>query len=98
MLVYNKLGYQGVYFISIGLFCLSILYIIFRIEETTGPRAKHCSGNELQERRSTGCNSLFDVIHVKEAFTTCFRYRQNNGRYKVLILIFALCIIVFTYG
>ena len=98
MELYKKVGYLGTYSVSLALFLFCIIYVIVRIKDTRGPMSKHRNESEMQERARISCSQLFDVNYVYSAFVICFKNRENKGRFKILIIILSLCLLVFSFG
>ncbi|KAK7083801.1 hypothetical protein SK128_012844, partial [Halocaridina rubra] len=86
--IYYKLSYIGIYGISASIFFSAIAYSLLRIEDTRGPFSKlHLEHEEFAQRPSNMLKDFFDVQHVKDVYSTCFKLRPNKGRGKILSLI-----------
>ncbi|XP_076058807.1 putative peptidoglycan muropeptide transporter SLC46 [Oratosquilla oratoria] len=97
--IFEKLGYIGIYGIAGGLHFICIIYIIVRIEDTRGPLSRYrLESRELSEKSGNMCTNLFDVKNVKETFVTTVKWRENRGRSKILLLMFALCLLVICFS
>ncbi|XP_045598775.1 lysosomal proton-coupled steroid conjugate and bile acid symporter SLC46A3 isoform X2 [Procambarus clarkii] len=97
--LFYRLGYLGIYGVSEIFFFIAILYTIVHIEDTRGPFSKqHLQSPELVHKPSIMCRDLFDTNHVKDTFAAVMKSRPNKGRARIIMLMAAMCSMLFIYG
>ncbi|XP_053635893.2 lysosomal proton-coupled steroid conjugate and bile acid symporter SLC46A3-like [Cherax quadricarinatus] len=100
--IFSSLGYLGVFSVSGLAFLVAIIYILFYIEDT---KSSSISDNNNLPDLPLGkdvCSSqlrdIFDVRNVMRSLAVAVRRRENYGRAKILSLMTALCLLLFTSG
>lgn len=92
--LYQKLGFYGVYYISTALYVIGLVYGLIRIKEH--PENKD-SNNSPEMRKSCMylITDFFNLTHVKKAFNVTFREGLRRKRVQLIML---MCIIVIVEG
>lgn len=97
--LFYRLGYEGLYGVSGLFFLIAIIYTIVRIEDTRGPFSKHhLEVFELAHRPVNMVKDLFDIENVKRTCAIALKPRPNRGRTKIILLMGAMCCLVFIFG
>lgn len=97
--LFYRLGYLGIYGISGLFFLIAIIYTIVRIEDTRGPFSKHhLEISELANRPDSMLKDLFDTENVKNTCAIVLKSRPHKGRTKIILLMGAMCSLVFVFG
>ncbi|XP_042208942.1 solute carrier family 46 member 3-like isoform X2 [Homarus americanus] len=97
--LFYRLGYAGVYGFSGLFFLFGIIYTIIRIEDTRGPFSKYQPETcELTHRPGNRFRDIFNTKNVKETFAVVMKSRPDRGRAKILLLMTAMCLLLFSFG
>lgn len=90
--LYQKLGFFGVYYISTALYIIAFTYGFVNIKENLGPLP-------LKESAQTPKSFMYLVIdffnlkHIKEAFHTTFKRGPGRRWTKIVMLMFTIIVI-----
>lgn len=90
--LYQKLGFFGVYYISTALYIIAFTYGFVNIKENLGPLP-------LKESAQTPKSFMYLVIdffnlkHIKEAFRTTFKRGPGRRWTKIVMLMFTIIVI-----
>jgi len=91
-ILYQKLGFFGVYYISTALYIIAFTYGFVNIKENSGPLP-------LKESAQTPKSCMYLVIdffnlkHIKEAFYTTFKRGPGRRWTKIVMLMFTIVVI-----
>lgn len=94
----KDLGYDNSFLIVGSIYAICILYILIRIEETRGRRARSDIDQELQPKTNSQLMDLCNCKNVKETFTTTFQKRPNFGRARIILLLLSICLMVMEFS
>lgn len=90
--LYQKLGFFGVYYISTALYMIAFIYGSINIKEHRGPL-------DLKEPTQTSKSCMFLVMdffnlkHIKEAFHATFKKGPRKRWTKIIMLMFTIVVI-----
>ncbi|XP_050422969.1 proton-coupled folate transporter-like [Adelges cooleyi] len=91
-ILFQQLGFYGVYYISTALYLISLIYGIFRIKEN--PKRK----TETEPVQIlTGCtdhiSDFFNINHISEAFKVTFKREPHIRWLKIMMLMFVIVVV-----
>lgn len=76
-ILFNKLGFYGVFLLSIAMYATALIYIYFRIHD-------HEEGQQLDNTSSKGfIRDFFDLSHVKETVKIAFKKGPRNRKKRI---------------
>ncbi|PSN43505.1 hypothetical protein C0J52_13409 [Blattella germanica] len=87
--LYNKIGFYGIFTISASLYVLSFWYGFFRIREVPRHEIEQEKKEEVQDRRCAFVRDFFDVRHIRDTFKVAFKKEKYNRRTRVVMLMIA---------
>ncbi|XP_045467373.1 proton-coupled folate transporter-like [Harmonia axyridis] len=87
---FRILGFYGVYIISIVLFSISITYGYIIIKDDIPGDAKTEEGGD----KKPFLVDLFDLQHIKNTFSICFKEGPNNRKKKICAIMVLVLVIV----
>lgn len=96
-ILYQKLGFYGIYSICSTLYFLGILYGFFYLKDIKSNETHAvCENNKLVKNPSfsTNVKEFFDLIHIKNAFGVTFKKGNDNRRLRILMMMVVLMIIM----
>jgi len=96
-ILYQKLGFYGIYSICSTLYFLGILYGFFYLKDVKNNNTQAvCEDNKFDKKQSFSINvkEFFDLIHIKNAFKVTFKKGNNNRRLRLLMMMVVLMIIM----
>ncbi|KAJ9600011.1 hypothetical protein L9F63_009695, partial [Diploptera punctata] len=95
-ILFDQIGFYGIFSISVSLYVLSFWYGYFRIKEE--PREKTEQEKKEQEiKKGRSCNFLrdfFDIRHIAETFRVAFKEGKHNRKMRVIMLMIACMVII----
>lgn len=98
-ILFQKLGFYGIFSICSSLYVLGLLYGIFFIKD----RNVHGEAMSHQANKSTSnkpgiCLSnvkeFFDLKHIKNAFKVTFKKGNDNRRLRIIMMMLVLMVIM----
>jgi len=96
-ILYQKLGFYGIYSICSTLYFLGILYGFFCLKDVKSSNTQAvCEDNKVGKKQSfsTNVKEFFDLVHIKNAFKVTFKKGNNNRRLRLLMMMVVLMIIM----
>nr|XP_053632535.1 proton-coupled folate transporter-like isoform X2 [Cherax quadricarinatus] len=97
--LFYRLEYLGNYGVSGIIFFIAVIYTIMCIEDTRGPFSRHhLEASELSHKPSIMCRDLFDIKNIKDTFAVVKKPRPNKGQARILLLMGAMCSMLFAFG
>lgn len=85
-IMYNKVGFYGVFGMGMCMYITGLTYALFRVKE---------KGVENDEQKhTTFCKDFFDIKHVKDTFKVVFKKGKRNRRKRVCILMILVMVII----
>lgn len=89
-ITFRKIGFYGVYNISLAIFVFGILYGLAFIKEVSSNKS------ESLTRKKSGCltGDFFNVNHIKEAFFVTFKEGPNNRKRKITMIMLVAFLIM----
>jgi len=85
--IYN--GFYSAYGISTILYIISIVYVVFFVEETM---------TKDRKTKKLTLSNAFSITKVKKTFMTVFRKRNDGTRGPIVLLCILYCLIAMNYG
>lgn len=91
-ILFQKLGFYGIYSICSTMYFLGIVYGFFCIKD----KPVVCENNKLIKNPSFSANvrEFFDLKHIKNAFGVTFKKGQDNRRLRLLMMMIVLMIMM----
>lgn len=97
-ILFQKLGFYGIYTICATMYSMGILYGFFIIKDK---RIKYdtpvvCQDNKLNMKPSlcTNVREFFDLKHIKNAFGVTFKRGDDNRRLRIIMMMIVLMLIM----
>lgn len=86
-IMYHKIGFYGVFGLSLSMYLTGLMYAIFRVKER--PASKE------QERKKVGfCQDFFNWNHIKDTFRVAFKKGKRNRRRKICTIMVLVMVII----
>lgn len=97
-ILFQKLGFYGIYSICSTMYLLGILYGLFilRDPKLNEDSSVDCQNNKILTRQST-CTTVqefFDLKHIKNAFRVTFKKGHDNRRLRIIMMMIVLMMIM----
>lgn len=90
-ILYNKIGFYGVFSLGLCMYITGLVYALFRVKEE-GVKA---AADDDEKRKEIGfCKDFFDLKHVKDTFRVVFKKGKRNRRKRVCILMVLVMVII----
>jgi len=97
-ILFQKLGFYGIYSICSTMYFLGILYGFFCLKDIkrNETQAAVCEDNKFVEKSSflKNVREFFDLVHIKNAFSVTFKKGNDNRRLRILMMMLVLMIIM----
>lgn len=99
-ILFQKLGFYGIFAISSTLYSLGLLYGYFFIEDPRiGKTPVVCLPNKLSknDKQGTTCSDVtdfFDLKHIRNAFGVTFKRGNDNRRLRIIMMMIVLMVIM----
>lgn len=96
-ILYQKLGFYGIYSMCSTLYFMGILYGFFFLKDIQNNDAQAvCEEPKFIKKSSLSTNikEFFDLIHIKNAFKVTFKKGNDNRRLRILMMMIVLMIIM----
>lgn len=96
-ILYQKLGFYGIYSICSTMYLMGILYGFFYLKDVKkNDKQAVCEDNKFIEKPSfsTNVKKFFDLVHIKNAFCITFKRGNDNRRLRILLMMLVLMIIM----
>lgn len=97
-ILFQKLGFYGIYSICSAMYFLGILYGFFCLKDIkrNETQAAVCEDNKFVEKSSflKNVREFFDLVHIKNAFSVTFKKGNDNRRLRILMMMLVLMIIM----
>lgn len=97
-ILFQKLGFYGIYSICSTMYVMGILYGIFILRD---PHYKEgtsvdCHSSKISAHQSicTKIREFFDLKHIKNAFGVTFKRGHDNRRLRIIMMMLVLMIIM----
>lgn len=85
-ILYNKLGFYGVFGLGLCMYVIGLTYALCRVKE---------QGVEIDEKDRKGfCRDFFDLNHVKDTFRVAFKKGKRNRRKRICIIMILVMVII----
>lgn len=92
--LFQKLGFYGVYYISTALYVIAFVYGSVRIRENPEPSdAANRSPAEIPKSCVHRVTDFFSLNHIKEAFRVTFKNDTNRRRTRLIMLMFTIVVV-----
>lgn len=90
--LFQQLGFFGVYYISTALYMIAFIYGVINIKEHQGPLQLK---GPVQTSRSCMylVRDFFNLKHIREAFYTTFKKGPRRRLTKIIMLMFTIVVI-----
>lgn len=99
-ILFQKLGFYGIFSISSTLYLLGLLYGYFFIKDPKiGKKPVVCQPNKLSNDNKPGIMwsnvmDFFDLKHIKNAFCVTFKKGNDNRRLRIIMMMIVLMVIM----
>lgn len=99
-ILYQKLGFYGIFAISTTLYSLGLLYGYFFIRDPKiGKTPVNCQPNKLSKNNKQSITwsdvmDFFDLKHIKNAFGVTFKRGNDNRRLRIIMMMIAMMVIM----
>lgn len=97
-ILFQKLGFYGIYLICATLYSMGILYGFFILKDR---KIKYetpviCQDSKVNMKSSFCVNirEFFDLKHIKNAFGVTFKKGEDNRRLRIIMMMIVLMIIM----
>lgn len=93
-ILYQKLGFYGIYSICSTMYLMGILYgFVFLKDRTTGDASRDgkADGNASF---CANVKEFFDLKHIKNAFGVTFKAGDDNRRLRIIMMMIVLMLIM----
>lgn len=86
-ILYNKIGFYGVFGLGLCMYVIGLTYALCRVRE---------EGVKIDDdKKQIGfCKDFFDLNHVKETFQVVFKKGKRNRRKRVCIIMILVMVII----
>jgi len=92
--LFQKLGFYGVYYISTALYVIALVYGLVRIRENPEPPdAADRSPAEIPKSCMHHVTDFFNLNHIKEAFRVTFKNDSSKRRVQLIMLMFTIVVV-----
>lgn len=89
-ILYNKIGFYGVFGMGLCMYAIGLIYALFRVKEE-GVKVEDGDG----EKKKIGfCRDFFDIKHVRDTIRVVFKKGKRNRRRRVCILMILVMVII----
>lgn len=99
-ILYTKLGFYGVFTISMVCYVMSFVYGLVVIKEPSTVLAKHAPKKKLppsEGKRISVCAFIMDFFslkHIEETFRVAFKKGANNRQKRVIVLMVIVMVVI----
>lgn len=98
-ILYTKLGFYGVFSISMVCYVMSFVYGLVVIKEPPRVRAERARKKTLpsKDKRISVCASILDFFslrHIEETFRVAFKKGANNRQKRVIVLMVIVMVVI----
>lgn len=96
-ILYQKLGFYGIYSTCSTLYFMGILYGFFCLKDIQNNDAQAVSEDSKFIKKSSfsiNVKEFFNLIHIKNAFSVTFKKGNDNRRLRILMMMIVLMIIM----
>lgn len=95
-ILFQKLGFYGIYSICSTMYFMGILYgfFILRDPKIKGDTSVENIKNLEQKPILTNIREFFDLKHIKKAFGVTFKKGHDNRRLRIIMMMLVLMIIM----
>lgn len=88
-ILYQKIGFYGVFSLSAVMYMIAIYYGLTKIKEP-----KKIDVPTLEDKPCAFLRDFFDLRHLWETFTVAFKKAENNRRMKVILLMLVVMVVI----
>lgn len=98
-ILYSKIGFYGVFSISMVCYVLSFVYGLMVIKEPPRVHTKNSAKKSLpnEKKQSSLCafvRDFFSLKHIKETFRVAFKKGSNNRQKRVIVLMVIVMVVI----
>jgi PCFT/HCP family folate transporter-like MFS transporter 1/3 len=98
-ILFQKLGFYGIYSICSTMYFMGILYGIFILRDPSNKEVStsvDCQNSKITAHQSicTNIREFFDLKHIKNAFGVTFKKGHDNRRLRIIMMMLVLMIIM----
>lgn len=86
-ILFNKLGFYGVFLLSIAMYVIALIYIHFRIEDLEEVK-------DLSTPKRGFLRDFFDVSHIKETIRVAFKKGPRNRKKRICAIMLLLMVTI----
>lgn len=90
--LFQKLGFYGVYYISTTLYMIALLYGLIRIKEHPG-RLDSNDSNHAPKSCIHFITDFFNIKHIKEALHVTFKKGPRKRWIRLIMLMFTIVVV-----
>lgn len=83
-ILYNKLGFYGVFFLSLSMHFLALIYANVRVKEKA----------EAVENKKGFLRDFFDLNHIRDTLNVAFKKGKRNRRKRICIIMILVMVII----
>lgn len=91
--LFQQLGFYGVYYISTALYVIAFVYGLVCIKENPGPPDANRPSAQIPKSRVRQVIDFFNMNHIKEAFRVTFKNGSRQRRIQLVMLIFIIIVV-----
>lgn len=89
-ILFNKLGFSGVFLLSIAMYTIALIYIHFKIHDT-----EEVKEMPVEEAPKKGfLRDLFDLTHIKETIKVAFKRGPRNRKKRICAIMLLLMVTI----
>lgn len=91
--LFQRLGFYGVYYISTALYVIALVYGLVYIRENPEPSDKNNSPAQIRKSCMHHVNDFFNLNHIKGAFRVTFKNDSRQRRIQLIMLMFTIVVV-----